>query len=494
MDWLPTDFKRLMKPLLGREWQDFCAALEQPPMRAARAGDHAGQAAGLSPPRGAHPETIPRPAHAMPVPWRDDAFLLPPGSRLGSSPWVMSGACYIQEPSAMAVVPALDPRPGERVLDLCAAPGGKATDIARRLRGQGVLVANEPHPARVRTLVENLERAGAPALVTQALPHQLAAAVGVRFDAILVDAPCSGEGMFRKDPEARRQWQASSPASCARRQREILACALSMLRPGGRLVYSTCTFNPFENEHIVAWALDSFPVVLEDIPLWPGWEPGRPEWLGDPELTRRFGADITRTRRLWPHKGAGEGHFVARFRRLEEHFAGGRDKPARRSERQAAGRRRSPSANPAEWRRAVAEWVNPEQVPLPWHEPLWRGPHAYAAPDPELLVRLEQARVRIHRPGLWLASQERGRLEPQHALAMAVPPQLARQSALLDEELAVEYLSGAPLPDLGLRGRTLVHLSGWPLGWGNGVSGRTNNLYPKGLRRTDLRPLCGEKT
>ncbi len=483
-----------MKPLLGQEWLDFCAALRQPPVRAVRAAHHAGQAAGLAPPRGSNPETVPQPTHAIPVPWRDDAFLLPPGSRLGSSPWVMSGACYIQEPSAMAVVPALDPRPGEHVLDLCAAPGGKATDIARRLGGQGVLVANEPHPIRVRTLVENLERAGAPAIVTQALPHQLAAAVGVRFDAILVDAPCSGEGMFRKDPEARRQWQASSPASCARRQREILACALSMLRPGGRLVYSTCTFNPLENEQIVAWALDSFPVILEAIPLWPGWEPGRPAWVGDPDLTRRFAADIAHTRRLWPHKGVGEGHFVARFRLLQELPDGAGDRPVRRSEWRAARRHSSPSANLAEWRRAFAEWIDAGQVPAPWHEPLWRGPHAYAAPDTELLVRLEQARIRIHRPGLWLASQERGRLEPQHALAMAIPPHLAKQTAPLDEELAVQYLSGAPLPDLGQRGRTLVHLAGWPLGWGNGISGRTNNLYPKGLRRTDLLPLRGEKT
>ncbi|MCL6631024.1 MAG: RsmB/NOP family class I SAM-dependent RNA methyltransferase [Alicyclobacillus herbarius] len=504
MQGLPRAFEQRMKPLLGEEWSDFRDALEHPPVRAVRVARRPGEAAGLgdgSVHKGLANEG---PIHdrrgaallgslSERVPWREDARLLPADSTLGRSVWVLTSACYIQEPSAMAVVPALNPQPGERVLDLCAAPGSKATDIARRMQGQGVFVANEPHPARVRTLVENLERCGTPACVTQAYPEQLAAAIGSYFDAILVDAPCSGEGMFRKDPEARAEWRENSPIQCAARQREILSAAFSMLQPGGRLVYSTCTFNPMENEQMVAWVLEHFPVSLEPLPLWPGWDVGRSDWL-DGQVSSFVREEISKTRRLWPHKGIGEGHFIARFR-FHDKVQPAPDslQPSLRvSGRRLSGRRgrplpqREPSV--AAWQDELGDWLNAEGVPESWRHPYVLRDQMYALMDKALVDRLQAVAIRIARPGLWLASCERNRIHPQHALAMASIPHLARHAVALEEADAIRYLRGESLPDAGLRGWGLIHIDGWPLGWGKGVPGRTNNLYPKGLRRTDLEP------
>ena len=215
---------------------------------------------------------------------------------------------FLQEPSAMAPAALLSVSPGDRVLDLCAAPGGKATELGARLRGKGLLTANDADSSRCKALLRNLELLGIyNSFVTNETPQRLAGTFPDFFDKILVDAPCSGEGMFRKEPAAVKTWSTDKSESCARLQREILAQAVHMLSPGGLLMYSTCTFAPIENEGAVSYVLDHFPEMdLKQLPETHGFSPGNPQWGNqDPRLSRCL--------RLWPHKVQGEGHFLALF-------------------------------------------------------------------------------------------------------------------------------------------------------------------------------------
>ena len=286
----------------------------------------------------------------VPVPWEQDGFYYSEKWRPGRLPWHEAGMYYIQEASAMAPAVLCGAQPGERILDLCAAPGGKSTKLAASLRGRGLLVANEIHPDRARALSANIERMGVRnAVVTNETPQRLASRFPVFFDRIVVDAPCSGEGMFRKEEEALLNWSMENVYRCAARQEEILEEAASMLRPGGTLIYSTCTFAPEENEAVIFHFLADHPEfdveIISDLPgvdmeKW-GFESGRGDWIvrdpagslsesSDTGNEQRFGAgwkperfvplaeagalaffDIPEgTVRLWPHRLRGEGHFA----------------------------------------------------------------------------------------------------------------------------------------------------------------------------------------
>ena len=224
----------------------------------------------------------------VPVPWEQDGFYYSEKWRPGRLPWHEAGMYYIQEASAMAPAVLCGAQPGERILDLCAAPGGKSTKLAASLRGRGLLVANEIHPDRARVLSANIERMGVRnAVVTNETPQRLASRFPVFFDRIVVDAPCSGEGMFRKEEEALLNWSMENVYKCAARQEEILEEAASMLRPGGTLIYSTCTFAPEENEAVIFHFLADHPEfdveIISDLPgvdmeKW-GFESGRGEWI-----------------------------------------------------------------------------------------------------------------------------------------------------------------------------------------------------------------------
>ena len=278
----PQGWIEQLTPLLGPSLPDFLHSYEEPPARGLRVRP------GIQPPAEA----------GEPIPWAENAYDLPLDSTAGAHPLHEAGAYYLQEPSAMAAAAALHPRPGERVLDLCAAPGGKSTQLAAYLRGEGLLVCNEPVPSRAQILSRNIERMGVPnAVVVSMLPEQLSGRWPGFFDKILVDAPCSGEGMFRRHPETRQEWTPASPMGCAQRQSHILRHAALMLRPGGMLAYSTCTFNPIENEGVIEGFLREHPefsTVSFSLP-------GLPECGG--------------TLRLWPHQIRGEGHFVALLRK-----------------------------------------------------------------------------------------------------------------------------------------------------------------------------------
>jgi len=405
-----------------------------------------------------------------PVPWCADGFYYDEETRPGKHPYHAAGLYYIQEPSAMIAAELLDPKPGELVLDLAAAPGGKTTHLAGKMAGQGTLVANEIHPARARILSGNVERMGfANVVVTCARPGDLADRFPEAFDRILLDAPCSGEGMFRKDPQAAAEWSPAQVEACAVRQRGILEDAARLLKPGGRLVYSTCTFNREENEETVAAFAERHP-----------------------DFT------LVREERLWPHLAEGEGHYAALLEKRGPAEAG-RTEPRGRAE--SAGRQpgRSPRRARAAFEgageaaamrafRAFAErdlpgWSLPDEgFPLLFGESLYWIPRHPALPfDAQTLSGLKTPR-----PGLQLGMWRKGRFEPAHALAMAVPAAAARLRCVYAPEAreTAAYMRGESLaaPNGAAEGWGLMTVDGWPVGWFKAGGGQLKNHLPKGLR------------
>jgi 16S rRNA C967 or C1407 C5-methylase (RsmB/RsmF family)/NOL1/NOP2/fmu family ribosome biogenesis protein len=482
---LPDGFVARMGELLGPEAPAFLDSYRRPAERAVRANPLKLDPAALPPLLGIPPD---------PVPWCREAFFLPPGVRAGDTVAHAAGLCYVQEPSALAVGEALDLRPGQRVLDLAAAPGGKTTLIAGRLGDQGVVVANELQRGRVQALADNLDRWGSwRAVIGGETVERLAARLPGAFDRVLLDAPCSGEGLFRRRPAAAAQWRPGHVRGSAERQRRLLAEAARLVRPGGMLVYSTCTFAPEENEQQVGGFLLTHPGwELLPIPVHDGFAPGRPDWCpgGPPELTR--------TVRLWPHLLRGEGHFVAKLTRPgDPESARGtpargdgapeaRGTPARRDGGPRRGRvaqadagRSALSTGPGgavleAWRGFAGESLVEEPPAV-----VVVGERVYSVPDAELAG----AGVRLVRPGLLLGRARPGRFEPAHALAMAAGPTLARRVRRLDELQTAAWLRGEALPDPGPAGWTLAATGTWPLGWGRVADGVLKNQYPRGLRR-----------
>jgi 16S rRNA C967 or C1407 C5-methylase (RsmB/RsmF family)/NOL1/NOP2/fmu family ribosome biogenesis protein len=476
---LPGAFEARMRELLGPEAPAFLDSYRHPAQRAVRANPGKLDPAALPGLLGIPPD---------PVPWCPEAWFLPEGVRVGDTLAHAAGLCYVQEPSALAVGEALDVRPGQRVLDLAAAPGGKATLAAGRLGDHGVVVANEIQRSRVQALADNLDRWGSPRTVLAGdTVARLAAALPGAFDRVLLDAPCSGEGLFRRNPAAAAQWRPGHVAGSAERQRGLLADAARLVRPGGVLVYSTCTFAPEENEQQVAGFLAAHPTwELLPIPLHPGFAPGRPDWSpgGPPELSR--------TVRLWPHHLRGEGHFIAKLTRPGSspgsrpagNDPAGRLVPRRGRvadrERGGAGVSTAPREVLEAWRGFVTEAL--EDAP---GEALVVGERAYSVPDPEVAT----AGVRLVRPGLLLGRARPGRFEPAHALAMAVGAGAARRVREVDDREAATFIRGETLGWEGPAGWAVVTWNGWPLGWGRGVGGTLKNHYPKGLRT--MRPAHG---
>ena len=405
-----------------------------------------------------------------PVPWCLTGFTVPEEQTPGKHPWHAAGLYYLQEPSAMAVAELLDPQPGERVLDLAAAPGGKATHIASLMRGQGLLVANEMHPKRAWDLAENLERWGARnAAITNEPPERLAERFGGYFDRVLLDAPCSGEGMFRKSEAARREWSPALVAGCAQRQSSILEHAARLVRHGGRLVYSTCTFAPEEDEEVIARFLDGHDEFeMIEPAARPGLSPGRPDWLAEPQ-SKDVACNVFTAIRLWPHTGPGEGHFVAVLQR----------RPA--IEPAAQPRLWPPVRLPRPVEQAYRAFCAAYLPGVPAAEHLALvGSYLYALP-PELP---DLSGLRFLHPGWWLGTIKKDRFEPSHALALGLKLEDAHRSVRLDAaspDLRA-YLHGGGFRSPGDDSWLLVAVDGHPLGWGKRVNGTVKSHYPKGLR------------
>lgn len=375
----------------------------------------------------------------------------------------------------MCVAEVADPQPGEYVLDLCAAPGGKSTQIAGRMQGEGLLVCNEIVPNRAKILSQNIERFGVKnAVVLNHSPQELEVRFPSFFDRIIVDAPCSGEGMFHKEEEALTEWSPENVSMCAERQKEILACAVRMLRPGGVLVYSTCTFAPAEDEEMVRWLLDNYPDL--------GLQPIDTEAMGISE------GKVLGTGRIWPHKQRGEGHFVARLKKCGELLPHGNHAalipglPGQETVRNGGKGKRGKS-NRAGTENANA-WGCYEEFAAQTlrcqlnGRRLEFGDQRYLVPQgmPDLKG------LKVVRPGLHLGTDKKNRFEPSHALALAMHP--SEVSQVCETQEPEKYLRGETLScDPSLKGWVLVICRGQPMGWGKADRGVVKNHYPKGLRK-----------
>mgnify|MGYP001485356698 CR=1 FL=1 len=417
-----------------------------------------------------------------PIPWTESGFYYEEEERPGRHPYHDAGLYYIQEPSAMAVGEFTDAEPGERVLDLCAAPGGKSTHLAAKMKGSGLLVANEIHPARARILSQNIERMGIRnAVVTNESPDRLAERFAGYFDRVLVDAPCSGEGMFRKDPETCAEWSPESAAACAVRQLDILQHAARMVRVGGRLVYSTCTFNPEENEQVIGTFLLRYAEFeLEAPPRCKGFDPGRPDWAGEAgarsglngagaSLPQAITAALARTIRIWPHRVRGEGHFIAVLRRTD-----GDDTPERRRSAETITDRSA--------LKPFRQFAEEALLCRPDGRFLFFGDQLYCIPSEMVSLR----GLKVLRPGWHLGEIRKGRFEPSHALALSLHDSEVklRRSLPADSPELAAYLRGETLAADGPNGWTLVEADGFGIGWGKQTGQVLKNHYPKGLRRT----------
>ncbi|WP_066325051.1 RsmF rRNA methyltransferase first C-terminal domain-containing protein [Anoxybacteroides amylolyticum] len=398
------------------------------------------------------------PFSLSPVPFCPTGFYYETDDQPGKHPYHAAGLYYIQEPSAMFVAETLQPSHGEKVLDLCAAPGGKTTQLAAMMDNTGFLLANEIHPKRVKALSENIERLGITnTLVTNETPEKLAEYFVGYFDKILVDAPCSGEGMFRKDEEAIHYWSEEHVHQCAVKQRHILDCAYRMLKEGGILIYSTCTFSPEENEQTMEALLQKYEdLELVAIEKSAGIQPGRPEW------TKTTLTAIEQTARLWPHLLLGEGHFVAKLQKVS---------PA------PTWKGKNATSNVTKQTLREYRAFEQETLTINIEKTMYSfNQHLFALPDdcPSF------AGLKIVRAGLHLGEQKKQRFEPNHALALALKKEEIVHSLELEDY--TKYLRGETIETGGDRGWVVVTIDGYPLGWGKEVKGTLKNFYPKGLR------------
>ena len=429
----PTGFEEKYQRLLGKEAASFFSTFDQEPISAFRT----------------NPLKEGRVTFSNPIPETKWGYY---GKVSGKSPEHVTGLIYSQEPAAQMVAQVAHPHEGMRVLDLAAAPGGKSTHLLSYLNNTGLLVSNEINNKRSKILVENIERFGARnVLVTNESAERLAKVFSSFFDLIVLDAPCSGEGMFRKQPDAMDYWSLDYPAQCATLQREILEDAVKMLANGGELVYSTCTWAPEENEEIVAWLLDEFPLELVDIPKLNGMTPG---------------IDYPETARMYPHHFKGEGQFVAKFRFVGEHKLP-KLKPAR--------------SNLTADQRSLWQIFQKEHLKVELKGDLQTfGDQLYLLP----LGLPDLSKVKIARNGLHLGTFKKKRFEPSFALGLALQPSEVRNKLELSQQDFEVYVGG----------ETLQIKESLPNGWyqliihGNGLgfaklaNQTLKNYFPKGLR------------
>ncbi len=402
-------------------------------------------------------------------PFSPVGFYLPEGfSGAGHHPLHHAGAFYMQEPSAMSAVQVLDPKPGERVLDLCAAPGGKSTQIAARMDGEGLLFSNEYVFARAKILLSNLERCGVKnAVILSMRPDALCETLPEFFDKVLVDAPCSGEGMFRKEPASLGEWSVDNILNCAKRQRMILESAAKALRPGGMLAYSTCTFAPEENEGVILGFLQDHPEFsLLDCGVSFG-SPCREEPLAAFGIDSH-GQDVSLMRRIFPFHG-GEGHFIAKLRKRGD------------APREHAPLHFRPAGKHAPELPVAQAFLREQFHDLPLPRVEIRGDAVNLLP--EGLPPLDG--LRVLRCGVDAGTIRKNRMEPAHHLYKTIDPKTAAQTVdfPLDDPRLELFLKGQMVEcDSALKGYAAVTVQGIPLGFGKASGGALKNHYPKGLR------------
>lgn len=454
----PVDFTDRMAQMLGDEYAAFIDALKQEPMKSLRFNTLKGDLSKFP---------FWEDWHLHQVPWTSTGFYYDNTTHPGKHPLHEAGVYYIQEASAMAPVTFLDVSPGDYVLDLCAAPGGKSTQIACALDGKGLLFSNEIHPARARILSENIERMGiGNAIVTNETPAHLSEKFAGFFDRILVDAPCSGEGMFRKNADAIPEWSLDNTMLCAKRQDEILDYAASMLRDGGRIVFSTCTFAPIENEGSIYRFLSRHPEFhLVSVPLTDGMANANPAYCNPSEGDSSILPEISKAIRIWPHKAAGEGHFLAVLENL------GGKRTAHGTPVKSSG---------TDCKELNAFWAESMCVPLNGNV-INFGDQYYLLPEGTPSLK----GLKVLRPGLHLGTLLKNRFEPSHALALWAKPEDVTHVYPLHDDLATatSVIAGNTFPATGEKGWYLITVYDYPLAFGKLAGGIMKNHYPKGLRK-----------
>ncbi|NLB91062.1 MAG: hypothetical protein GX786_07580 [Clostridiales bacterium] len=402
------------------------------------------------------------------IPWYKHGYFLNATQRTLAGKDILHelGAYYLQEPSAMIPVSVLDPQPGEKILDLCAAPGGKSVQILSLLGGEGILVANDPYEKRAAVLSRNIERIGAAnTIVTSESPQNLAPFFQGFFDKILVDAPCSGEGMFRKDPQTVLQWNERSPQLCSDRQKEILLQAYQMLKPGGRLCYSTCTFNEIENEDVVQWFLATFP----DCSLLPFSFPIKTIQEEFPGMYRGL-----------PHTINGEGHFVALFQK--NNFLENSNISSRKEKQKKTKSIQKNNAIPLKELQLAKEFFNNDDFST-------TGPYIFfknqlcISPFP---FQVDLLPIKILRLGLHVGGFSTNRFVPGHSFAISqkVPKYFPRISITKKE--VISLLQGGEIENReNAKGWVVFSYHQIDITWGKASGRKIKNHYPKGLRRTE---------
>lgn len=486
---LPEEFTRRMEALLAEEYPAFLKSYENERnyglrINTAKISEEEFEA---------H-----FPISLQKVPWIEGAYYYGEGEKPSHHPYYQAGLYYLQEASAMTPAAALGVKKGDFCLDLCAAPGGKATAIAAALEGSGLLVANDINAARTKALLKNLELFGTKNLfLTNENPAALAKVFPSFFDKVLVDAPCSGEGMFRKDEEAVRMWTPERPKECAQIQKEIVTRAVSMLKPGGRMIYSTCTFAPEENEGTIQFILDEFPeMTVLPFPIsYEGFAPGHPEWI------ENGSKDLKNTVRIWPHRMTGEGHFIALLQKCPDAKTEERELELLSEEDPAKEKRRVKKEKKKDKKETRGKGKAPDNVRNAQERDEVETVDAFLAKT-GLEYRKEDIEVRngqaylLHpstrtvrgltfvRNGLSLGEVRKGRFEPSQTLAMALPEN-GFESVLSMEPSdgrILRYLKGETLEvsegecklDSGYQ---LICVDGHPLGWGKLVNGTLKNKY-----------------
>ena len=465
---LPIEFEKKMKVFLGEEWEDFLYSYDNNRFQALRFNTlkikdktqmaHILEKLGISPDKK--------------VTWANEAYYYDEDKRPGKHPYHEMGLYYIQEPSAMSAAALLAPEQGMRVLDLCAAPGGKSTQLSTYLGDDGLLVSNEINSQRSKILSQNIERMGIRnAVVTNEDSFALAAHFPNFFNAIQVDAPCSGEGMFRKLPEAVEEWSPQNVEICAARQKEILDNAAIMLKAEGTIVYSTCTFSKEENEDVIEYFVQEHP-----------------------DFT------VEKQERFWPHKQDGEGHFVAKLvRRAKllpddakqpEHETGFADEPHGKSRKNKKGKAGSGAISKENtilleefFREAVsddmAEWIQKGKLAM-------FGEQLYRLPD----IDIDLKGLKVQRAGLHIGEFKKNRFEPSHSLALAMNKRDSKNAVDFDcdDPQIKGFFNGMSLnlseeqSRICKKGWVLVCVDGYPAGWGKANGAQVKNHYPKGLR------------
>lgn len=457
---LPIEFEKKMKAFLGNEWDDFLYSYDNNRFQALRFNTLKVQ----SPEERMRILKVLGISSDKRVSWANEAYYFDENVRPGKHPYHEMGLYYIQEPSAMSAAALLAPKPGMRVLDLCAAPGGKSTQLATYLGDSGLLVSNEINTQRSRILSQNIERMGIKnAIVTNEDSFVLASHFPGFFNAIQVDAPCSGEGMFRKLPEAIEQWSMENVAICAARQKEILDNAAVMLKPGGVIVYSTCTFSKEENEDVIEYFLERHPdFTLEEM------------------------------ERFWPHKVDGEGHFVAKL--VRRGCVDTDLKADRKTKKNKNSKNRKNETKPALTKENMklltefldetisedmAAWIKNSRLVM-------FGEQLYRLPDMEVDIK----GLKVQRAGLHIGEFKKQRFEPSHSLALALKLSEAKNVVKLtwDDPQTTGFFNGQSvmLSDEQTaeckKGWALVCVDGYTAGWGKVNGTQVKNHYPKGLR------------